>query len=121
MEGIALVIDQTKGNIKDNVGQCYQRIVQKYHTTYIFISPKILVLIIECFEICLFFIKEQSFHVRYLLFSRKLSMQVFNLNMEVSLTLTLIVQAALELRYGTFFNSVEPTDLVLQPAPVANT
>ena len=33
----------------------------------------------------------------------------------------LIVQAALELRYGTFFNSVEPADLILQPTPVANT
>ena len=35
--------------------------------------------------------------------------------------MTLIVQVALELRYGTFFNSVEPTDLILQPPPVANT
>ena len=40
---------------------------------------------------------------------------------EVSLTLTLIVQVAQELGYGTFFNSVEPTDLMLQLTPVANT
>ena len=46
MQKMALVIDQTKGNIKDNMRQCYQRIVQKYHTTYIFISSKILFLII---------------------------------------------------------------------------
>ena len=44
-----------------------------------------------------------------------------NLSIEVSLTVTMTVQVALELRYGTLFNSVEPTDLVLQPTPVANT
>ena len=36
------------------------------------------------------------------------------------MTLTLIVQVALELRYGTFFSSVETTDLILQPRPGAN-
>ena len=35
--------------------------------------------------------------------------------------MTLIVEVALELRYGTFFNSVEPADVILQPTPVANT
>ena len=28
-----MVINQTKGNIKDNFIRCYQRIVRKYHTT----------------------------------------------------------------------------------------
>ena len=46
MQKMALVIDQTKGNIKDNLRQCYQGIIQKYDTTYILISSKILFLII---------------------------------------------------------------------------
>ena len=33
----------------------------------------------------------------------------------------MIVHVAQELRYGTFFNSVEPADLILQPIYVANT
>ena len=44
MQKMALVIDQR--NIKDNMRQCYQGIIQKYDTTYILISSKILFLII---------------------------------------------------------------------------
>ena len=46
MQRMALAIDQIKGNIKDNVRQCYQRIAQKYRTTYIFILSKIHFLIV---------------------------------------------------------------------------
>ena len=41
MQKIAFFIAQTKGNIRDNMRQFYQRIVQKYHITHIFISSKI--------------------------------------------------------------------------------
>ena len=40
------------------MSRCHQQILQKYHTTYIFISSKILFFIIYCFKVCLFFIKE---------------------------------------------------------------
>ena len=37
------------------------------------------------------------------------------------MALKLIVQVALALRYGIFFNSVVPTYMISQPTPIANT
>ena len=56
MKRIILVTSQIKGNIKDD--DWGQQVVRKYHKTYIFMSPKILFLIIYCFKVCVFFIKE---------------------------------------------------------------
>ena len=61
MQRIALVINQSKGNVKDDVRRCHQHIIQKYHTTYIFISSKILFLINYCFKVCVLFIKDAVF------------------------------------------------------------
>ena len=58
MQRMTLVINPIKGYIKDHMWQYHQHIVQKYHTTYIFISSKTLSLIIYYFELCIFFIKE---------------------------------------------------------------
>ena len=56
MQRIILVNSQIKENTNDD--ECCYHIVRKYHKTYIFMSPKILFLIIYCFIVCLFFIKE---------------------------------------------------------------
>ena len=58
MQKITLVINRIKGYIKDDMSRCHQQILQKYNTTYIFISSKILFFIIYSFKVCLFFIKE---------------------------------------------------------------
>ena len=50
-----------------------------------------------------------------------MSIQIFNMSIQVSLTLKLKVQVALELIYGIFFDSVVPTYLILQPTQVADT
>ena len=47
--------------------------------------------------------------------------QIFHLNIQVSLSLKLMVQVTLALIYRTLFNSVLPTYVTLQPKPVANT
>ena len=54
----------------------------------------------------------------YVLSSRKLSIQIFNLSIEVSLTLNLIIEVALKLIYGISFISVVPTYMIPQPTPV---
>ena len=56
MQRIILVTSQIKGNVKDD--EWCQHTVRKYHKTYIFMSPKIPFLIIYCFKVCPFFIKE---------------------------------------------------------------
>ena len=61
------------------------------------------------------------FPFEYLLLFKKLSNQMFNLSLDDPLTIKLIVQITLAVIYGIFFNSVVPTNLVLQPSPVNNT
>ena len=65
--------------------------------------------------------KKWSFYVRYLLPSQTLIIQIFNMSIQVSLSLKLIVQVTLALTFGTLFNSVLPTYVISQPTPVANT
>ena len=50
-----------------------------------------------------------------------MSIQIINLSTYVSLMHKLIVQVALALIYGIFFNSVVPTYLISQRKPVGNT
>ena len=64
MQKITVVLDQIKGNVKDSVWRCHQHIVQKHHTTYIFISSKILFLIIYWFKVCIFFFNQRSSHFK---------------------------------------------------------
>ena len=59
---------------------CHQHIVQKYHTTYIFISSRILFLIIYGFKECIFFIKEVVVLSKILAPLRKMSIQTFNMS-----------------------------------------
>ena len=73
-----------------------------------------------CFQVCLFFIKEMVV-LRYLLPSKTLIIQIFNLSIQVSLSPKLIVQITLALIYGTLFNSVQPLYVISQPTTVANT
>ena len=65
--------------------------------------------------------KKRSFWVIYVyvLSSRKLSIQIFNLSIEVSLTLNLIIEVALTLIYGISFISVVPTYMIPQPTSVS--
>ena len=65
--------------------------------------------------------KKWSFYVRYLLPSQTLIIQIFNMSIQVSLSLKLIVQVTLALTFGTLFKSVLPTYVISQPTPVANT
>ena len=53
MQRITLALNQIKGSIQDDM--CHQHIFQKYHTTYVFISSRILFLIIYCLKVCIFF------------------------------------------------------------------
>ena len=55
-----------------------------------------------------------------MLATRNLSIQIFNLSIQVSLSLKQIVQVTLMLIYGTFFNSVLSTYVASQPTLVAN-
>ena len=58
--------------------------------------------------------------LRYLFTPRNLSIQIFNLNIQVSLALKLVVQVTLALTYGTLFNLVLHTYVISQPTPVTN-
>ena len=120
MQRIIVIINQIKGNIKDDMW-C-QHIVRKYCKTYIFMSPKILAswsFTASKYVFSLF--KKWLFYVRYLLAPRNLSIQIFNQSIQVSLLLKLTVQVTLALICGTLFNSVLPTYVTSHPTPVANT
>ena len=120
MHRIMMVIDQIKGNIKDYIW-C-QHIVRKYCNTYIFISPEILASwLFTASKYVFSLFKKWLFYVRYLLAPRNLSIQIFNLSIQVSLSLKLIVQVTLALIYGTMFNSVLPKYVTSQPRPVGST
>ena len=55
MQRIMLVLNQIKGDIKENIWWCHQHIVQKYRIKHILVSSKLLFLIIYCFKVCLSF------------------------------------------------------------------
>ena len=65
--------------------------------------------------------KKWLFYVRYLFSPRNLSILIFHLSIQVSLSLKLIVQVTLALIYGTLFNSALPTYVTSLAANVANT
>ena len=120
MQRIIMVINQIKGNIKDDMW--YQHIVRKYCKTYIFMSSKILASwLFTASKYVFSSFNKWLFYVRYLLSPRNLSIQIFNQSIHVSLSLKLIVQGTLALIYGTLFNSVLSTYVTSQPTPVANT
>ena len=98
--------------------QCHQHIVQKHHTSYIFISSKILHLIIYCFNIMYFFYQRSS-HFKLDTCS-PLGKWVSRSLIWASSTLKLIAQLTLALIYGIFLNSAVPTYLTSQPTLVAN-
>ena len=82
MQRIIMIINQIKGNIKDDMW-C-QHIVRKYCKTYIFMSPKILAswsFTASKYVFSLF--KKWLFYVRYLLAPRNLSIQIFNQSIQV--------------------------------------
>ena len=118
MQKITLVLDQIKTNIKDDIWRCHQHIVQKHHTSYIFISSKILQLIIYCFNICIFFYQRSS-HFKLDTCS-PLGNWVSRSLIWASSTLKLIAQLTLALIYGIFLNSAVPTYLTSQPTLVTN-
>ena len=74
-------------------------------------------MIIYCFKGCLFFYLRHGFFKLDII----QSIQIFNLSIQVSLSLKLIVHVALELIYGTLFSSVLPMYVTSQPTLVANT
>ena len=97
--------------------RCHQHIVQKHHTSYVFISSKILPLIIYCFNIRIFYQRSSHFKLDT---CSPLGNWVSRSLIWVSSTLKLIVELTLALIYGIFLNSAVPTYLTSQPTLVAN-
>ena len=117
MQRITLVINQIKGKIKDVIWLFPQHILFRKIMQPIFSCPL-------KYSSLLFSASKYVFSLfpfEYLLLFKKLSNQMFNLSLDDPLTMKLIVQITLAVIYGIFFNSVVPTNLVLQPSPVNNT
>ena len=117
MQRITLVINQIKGKIKDVIWLFPQHILFRNIIQPIFPCPL-------KYSSSLFSASKYVFSLfpfEYLLLFKKLSNQMFNLSIDDPLTMKLIAQITLAVIYGIFFNSVVPTNLVLQPSPVNNT
>ena len=110
-----MVINQIKGNFKDDM-RC-QHIVRKYHEKIYFRVP------LNTFLDYLLLQRMSFFYLRHGFFKLDIiqSIQIFNLSIQVSLSLMLIVHVTLELIYGTLFSSVLPMYVTSQPTLVANT
>ena len=65
------------------------------------------------------YLKSVPFKLDFL-YLRKVTIQILNLNNQVSLPLKLIVHITLALIYGTFFSSVAPTYVISQLTSLAN-